>query len=305
MRAWLAVAAICAVVTLHATDAGGTGPAPVLTGGAITYTVARGDTLRAIAARFGVYPSTIAADNQLDTRRVLEAGRPLRIDNHHIVPPLAPNELVVNVPQRMVFYLDVDGVRAYPIAVGRTTWKTPAGPFTVIRKEADPAWHVPESIRAESARKGETLPLVVPPGPKNPLGRFWIGLSLAGIGIHGTPFPSSIYQTSTHGCIRVQYDGIADLYSHVTVGTRGRIVYEPILVAASGGEVYIEAHPDVYQRLTVSPHQQARDLAARLGVAELIDWAKADEEIDRRAGVARSVSTARPAYPPAQTSGQS
>jgi L,D-transpeptidase ErfK/SrfK len=55
---------------------------------------------------------------------------------------------------------------------------------------------------------GRLLPLVVPPGPRNPLGRFWIGLSLAGIGVHGTPVPSSIRR--------------------VDVGTRGRIVYEPV-----------------------------------------------------------------------------
>ena len=263
--------------------------AAALSGGVATYTVMPGDTLTTIAARFGVYPTTIALDNQLDARGRLRAGSELRIDNRHVIPAIADGEIVVNVPQRMVFYRNGDRVLAFPIAVGRTTWRTPAGPFTVVRKEQDPAWHVPESIRAESARQGKVLPLVVPPGPRNPLGRFWIGLSLAGIGIHGTPFPSSIYQTATHGCIRLQGEYIADLYAQVAVGTRGSIVYEPILIAASGDDVYIEVHPDVYGRLSASPRQVARELAAGVGVADRIDWSLAEREIDRHAGVARKV----------------
>jgi L,D-transpeptidase ErfK/SrfK len=265
---------------------------PAISGGVTAYTVAAGDTLTAVGARFGVYPSTIAADNHLDPRRSLEAGRELRIDNRHLIPDaVVPGEITVNVPQRMVFYSDGDRVFAYPIAVGRSTWQTPAGTFNVVRKEENPAWHVPASIRAESARAGHPLPLVVAPGPKNPLGLFWIGLSLAGIGIHGTPAQSSIYQATTHGCIRLQRDPIADLYSRVMPGTRGRIIYEPILIAESGDDVYMEVHADVYRRLAASPYEIARALAARLGLADRIDWTLADREIDRHAGVARRVSS--------------
>jgi L,D-transpeptidase ErfK/SrfK len=155
--------------------------------------------------------------------------------------------------------------------------------------EQDPAWHVPESIREESARAGKLLPSVVPAGPRNPLGRFWIGLSLASIGIHGTPFPSSIYQTATHGCIRLQADNIADLYSHVRVGTRGRIIYEPVLLAREGVDAFVEVHEDVYRRMPATAREHARELAASLGVIDQIDWTAADLEIERRGGVARQI----------------
>ena len=290
MRARLVVIFLACAGVICAVSGYASEPAEI-TGETFTHVVARGETLTAIAARFGVYAATIASENHLAEGRPLEAGRALHIDNRHIVPAgLAAGEIVINVPQRMLFYRDGDRIFAYPIAVGRTTWQTPAGPFTVIRKEADPAWHVPASIRAESARKGQRLPLVVPPGPRNPLGRFWIGLSLAGIGIHGTPFPSSIYQTSTHGCIRLQGDRIEDLFGRVTVGTRGRIVYEPVLIAASDENVYLEVHPDVYRRLPVSAAQQARELTARLGLDDRVDWVLADREIAQRTGVARRVS---------------
>jgi L,D-transpeptidase ErfK/SrfK len=265
--------------------------AAALSGGVSVYTVVPGDTLVTLAARFGVDAGTIARDNNVDVRGPLPAGRELRIDNRHIIPEsLATGEIVVNIPQRMVFYRDEGEVFAYPAAVGRSTWRTPTGEFTVAGRQTDPAWHVPASIRAESARSGRQLPAVVAPGPRNPLGRFWIGLSLQSIGIHGTPSPSSVYQAATHGCLRLQANNIAELYQRVAVGTRGRIVYEPILMVAQGSDVFIEVHEDVYRQLVVTPQQQARDMAARLGLNDRIDWTAADREIERRAGVARRIS---------------
>lgn len=281
---------LASAVVAHPVDGHGNTEA-VLTGGITTHSVAPGETWTSLAARFGVDATTIAVDNELTVDSPLEPGRELVIDNRHIVPAgIGDGEIVVNVPQKMLFYRDGDRVLAFPVGVGRATWHTPDGPFTVLEKRSDPAWHVPASIRAESAQKGQQLPLVVPAGPRNPLGRFWIGLSLAGIGIHGTPFPSSIYQNSTHGCIRVQGDSIEDLYSRVTIGTRGRIVYEPVLMAVSGDVTYLEVHRDVYRRLPTPTSRYARELASRLAVNDRIDWLVADAEIEGRAGVARRVS---------------
>jgi L,D-transpeptidase ErfK/SrfK len=292
-RAALSIA-ITAVSLLGTAAVTAEHPAARLSGSETTYTLARGDTLKTVAARFGIDPETIATENRLEPGRPLETGRQLRIDNRHIVPALlAPGEIVVNVPQRMAFF-DAGGyVVGYPIAVGRATWQTPAGSFSVVRKEEDPAWHVPASIRAEGARHGHVLPLVVQPGPRNPLGRFWIGLSISGIGIHGTPIESSVYQAATHGCMRLQHDRIADLYSRVDLGTRGRIIYEPVLMTAGDNEVYLEVHPDVYRRLPKTPHEVARDLAVSLGIEERVDWGAVDREIELHAGVARRVSNDR------------
>jgi L,D-transpeptidase ErfK/SrfK len=291
MRSSLIIVLLVLVgILVCAADSSATGTQGV-TGGITTHVIATGETLTSLAARFGVDPSTIVFDNRLAAGRPLEPGRTLLIDNRHIVPAtIVAGEIVVNVPQRMLFYREDEGILAYPIAVGRATWQTPRGAFTVTWKTEDPAWHVPASIRAESARKGQELPLVVPPGPRNPLGRLWIGLSLAGIGLHGTPIPSSIYRAATHGCVRLQGDRIEDLYDRVDIGTRGRIVYEPVLLAADGGDVYLEVHPDVYRQATTSALQQVQELAARLALTHRIDWTLAAAEIERRAGIARRVS---------------
>ena len=220
-----------------------------IVGEVTTYTIRAGDTLTSVAARLGVDVRTIAAENHIDPNRTLSVGLVLRVDARHIVPNgVERREVTVNIPQRMVFLSDPAGPVGFPVAVGRPTWPTPTGPFTVIAHVEDPTWHVPASILEESRRLGRTQPPVVPPGPDNPLGKYWLGLSLDGIGIHATNAPSSIYRAATHGCIRVGEPDIRTIFDRVAVGATGAVVYEPILVASVDDEVYLEVHPDIYRR---------------------------------------------------------
>ena len=64
----------------------------------------------------------------------------------------------------------------------------------------------------------------MPPGPNNPLGTRWMGLSAPGVGIHGTDEPSSIGWNASHGCIRMQVVDSEWLFDHVRVGTTVFIV---------------------------------------------------------------------------------
>jgi L,D-transpeptidase ErfK/SrfK len=202
--------------------------------------------------------------------------------------------IVVNIPQRMLFFRTGERVFSAPVAVGSRGWPTPVAPFRILEKETDPTWDVPDSIALEARDRGQRLPAKVPPGPNNPLGRHWLGLSIGSVGIHGTNAPASLYGAVTHGCIRVHPDDIALLFELVKVGSPGRTIYEPILLADDGHDVYLEVHPDVYRRTSGSLQDQARLMASSRGLAERIDWARADAVIAARAGIARQV-TALPA----------
>jgi len=265
--------------------------AQTLTGAVNRVTVARGDTLRKLGSRFGVDPRTIAADNGLSFPATLKIGDALAIDNRHIVPAVDGSAaIVVNVPQRMLFLVTEGGLVAFPAAVGRSDWQTPLGGFTIASQETNPTWDVPASIRAEAERAGRTLPLKVPPGPNNPLGAYWLGLSVGGVGIHGTNAPSSVYQVVTHGCIRLHPEEIATLFTQVRVGTPGQVVYQPLLIAADGDDVLLEVHGDVYGRGPGDPVHFVKELARERGVFERIDWNAAETVIQERAGVARVVT---------------
>ena len=276
-------------------------PADALTGAVATHVVQRGDTLQALAARAGLDVATVVAENGLTTGHALIPGRHLVIDNRHIVPSnhgAAP--IVVNLPQRMLFFFD-QTVAGLPVAVGRRTWPTPLGEFQVAARDTDPTWDVPESIRAEARRLGRRLPASVPPGPTNPLGRFWIGLTAGSVGIHGTNVPSSIYGAVTHGCMRLHPDDVAWLFPRARIGMTVQTVYESALLADIGGRVFLEVHPDVYRREAISL-ATVQALAAGRGLTSRIDWAAAARVVALRHGVARDV-TAKQAVPGGEVSG--
>lgn len=68
--------------------------------------------------------------------------------------------------------------------------------------------------------------LLIPPGPRSPVGIRWIGLDRPGVGIHGTPEPENIGKTGSHGCFRLANWDAAYLAGLVTAGTRVRILDE-------------------------------------------------------------------------------
>jgi L,D-transpeptidase ErfK/SrfK len=263
-----------------------------MTGSVVEHRVEPGETLASLGARAGVDVATLAADNGLPRGARLIIGRSLRLDTQHIVPPVSGASIVINVPQRMLFLVENSKtVLGFPVALGRPTWPTPTGGFSILTKEIDPTWDVPISIQQEMRRAGRRPLPKVPPGPDNPLGDRWFGLSLPGIGIHGTSAPMTIYHHQTHGCIRLHPDDVHVLFDRVPIGAAGEIVYQPVLLAVVDGRVYLESHPDVYRRLP-NPLERVRGGAEQAHLTDAIDWSLAVAVLRESAGIARDVSAA-------------
>jgi L,D-transpeptidase ErfK/SrfK len=112
---------------------------------------------------------------------------------------------------------------------------------------------------------------------------------MGGIGIHGTNAPSSIYSLATHGCIRLHPDDIRLLFGWVSVGTRGRIIYEPVMLTRAGDRIFVEVHPDAY-RNGDDPLQALLEAARATGVLDLIDFELVTEAVHKQDGIARDVS---------------
>jgi lipoprotein-anchoring transpeptidase ErfK/SrfK len=107
--------------------------------------------------------------------------------------------------------------RTFGVATGQSSYPTPIGRWTIVTKARNPWWYPPDSDWA----RGEQP---VPPGPGNPLGTRWMGLSAPGVGIHGTPDSASIGYSASHGCIRMHIPSAEWLFNHVDVGTTVFIV---------------------------------------------------------------------------------
>jgi len=198
---------------------------------------------------------------------------------------------LINIPQRMLFFFN-SGVltAAYPVALGQPTWRTPQGDFIVVETRADPIWTVPKSIQREMARQGKKVKTKVAPGPDNPLGGYWIGLSMPALGIHGTTAPRSIYRFRSHGCIRLHPNDAAELFPMVIVGTPVKIIYQPVLLARlDDGRIFVEANSDIYE-LAPNALKDLRALADSSHISNLIDWQRVKEALERKDGSARDVT---------------
>jgi lipoprotein-anchoring transpeptidase ErfK/SrfK len=97
---------------------------------------------------------------------------------------------------------DAEGrlVVAYPATIGSADNPSPAGAHTVKEVVPDPWYNYDPANFVQGDNMEE---LTLPPGPNNPVGNIWIALSEPGYGIHGTPEPSRIDKTGSHGCIRL------------------------------------------------------------------------------------------------------
>ncbi|MPW43908.1 L,D-transpeptidase family protein [Acinetobacter guerrae] len=106
-------------------------------------------------------------------------------------------------------------IASFPATIGSSDTPSPKGTYKVVGVARNP-WY---SYSPSNFVQGNNLkPLSLPPGPNAPVGNIWIGLSKKSFGIHGTPNPSAISKTASHGCIRLTNWDANDLGNKVSSG---------------------------------------------------------------------------------------
>jgi lipoprotein-anchoring transpeptidase ErfK/SrfK len=113
--------------------------------------------------------------------------------------------IVVSLALRRLALLEGDRVvKVYDVAIGAAATPSPEGEFTIVNRLTDPGWYAPGKVIA--------------PGPENPLGTRWLGLSLKSFGIHGTNEPGSVGKAASTGCIRLRNSDVEQLFRRVRAG---------------------------------------------------------------------------------------
>ena len=88
-----------------------------------------------------------------------------------------------------------------PASIGSEERPAPSGTFKVTDVQFNPIYHYDPKLKFKGVNSKK--PFDIQPGPNNPVGSVWIGISSPGYGIHGTPDPSRVSKSYSHGCIRL------------------------------------------------------------------------------------------------------
>jgi len=138
---------------------------------------------------------------------------PLKAIPRHVTKKhFGPVIVIRRGSNRLYLYKGSRFWRRFGVATGQAVYPTPLGRFEIAVKWTNPWWYPPNSPWARGANP-------IPPGPGNPLGTRWMGLSAPGVGIHGTPNSSSIGYSLSHGCIRMYIPDAEWLFKRVKIGT--------------------------------------------------------------------------------------
>ena len=269
------------------------------------------DTLPDLAQRYSLgYYEIIRANPGVDVW-IPGADKHLTLPGRRILPPGTRDGIVVNLPEHRLYYYpkpragEAAVVITFPVSIGKMDWRTPLGETRIVSKVRNPPWYPPESVRKEHAERGDPLPKVVPPGPDNPLGNFAMRLGVGGGSylIHGTNNPLAVGMAVTHGCIRMYPEDVAALFPLVPVGTKVRLINEPVKVAWVAGQLLIEVHPPVdAEGQSIEPDLQVLEplLDQVLGNdTAAIHWGLAREALQAATGLPTLVGlAAEPDAPP-------
>jgi lipoprotein-anchoring transpeptidase ErfK/SrfK len=173
----------------------------------------------ALGERFHASPALLKRLNP--GKDFTRAGEQIVVPNVEGAAPLPKGgKIVVSKAAKTLTLFDSAGkiVAQFPSSTGSEHDPLPLGEWKVNGISKNPVfWYNPKLFW--DAKPGESK-AKIPPGPNNPVGVAWIDLSKDHYGIHGTPVPSSIGKTQSHGCIRLTNWDVATLMTSVGAGTQ-------------------------------------------------------------------------------------
>lgn len=225
-----------------------------------TYISKEGEDLLDIAHRYRLAIDHLAfANHWPQTATRIYPETPVIIPSLRLLPLDAPKDgIVINLPERMLFFFRGGRLEELlPVSIGAVgKYETPSGRFRVVEKLRNPVWYPPPWADQKKP---------VPPGPDNPLGDRWIGLSAPRYGIHSTYQPVNVGHNVTHGCLRAYPDMLREFFPKVKVGMPVYLEYETVkLGKTKEGRFFLLSYPDAYGKS--DPVERGKKIAASFGI---------------------------------------
>jgi L,D-transpeptidase ErfK/SrfK len=221
-------------------------------------------------------------------------GSDVLIPSMYVLPTSPRTGIVLNRAEKRLYFYPPgrpNEVDVYAISVGKDGWETPLGTYAISEKKKDPTWTPPASVRASHAAYGDILPAVVAAGPDNPLGQFAMRLNNTSYLIHGTNKPWGMGLPVSSGCIRMQPEGVAELFGKVTTGTQVLIVDQPYKLGWLGDDLYLEVHIDKEEKRRSPQSVIPKSVANAPGLE--IDWLSVERAVSENTGLPQLVGSRR------------
>ena len=173
--------------------------------------------LEGLAEKFHATPALLQRLNP--GKRFKRAGETLQVPNVHTGAPAGKAaKVVVDQSDSSVNAIDAQGnlIASYPATMGSEHDPLPLGNWKINGVSRNPTFNYNPDLFWDAKAKDSKTKLA--PGPNNPVGLVWIDLSKEHYGIHGTPVPSTIGKTESHGCIRLTNWDVVELADMVSPG---------------------------------------------------------------------------------------
>ncbi|MDX2153361.1 MAG: L,D-transpeptidase [Bryobacteraceae bacterium] len=173
--------------------------------------------VESLAERFHSSPGLL---KKLNPKTKFAEGEEIRVPNVHTEAPAGRAvRIIVDKSDSVLIAYDEKGqfLAQYPATMGSEHDPLPIGTWTVLAVVKNPTFHYNPGLFWDADPSHSKAKIA--PGPNNPVGVVWIDLSKEHYGIHGTPEPSTIAKTQSHGCIRLTNWDAMELASLVMSGT--------------------------------------------------------------------------------------
>jgi lipoprotein-anchoring transpeptidase ErfK/SrfK len=157
--------------------------------------------IEGIAERFHASPKLLS---DLNSRKAIGTGVTLVVPNvTSDTKPGKAGTIVLFKSDRRLQALDRSGrvLAQFPISLGGPRDPIPVGKLKIVTEVRDPVFtYDPALVHGAKAHYVKTD---IAPGPNNPVGVIWMGLTKPHYGIHGTPEPSQVGRSETQGCVHL------------------------------------------------------------------------------------------------------
>ena len=273
--------------------------------GEVSYMISKHeDTLPDIARKHNLGFDEIKLANPSVDLWIPGDNREIVLPKKFVLPVAEHDGIVLNIPEMRLYYFpdrrisSARKVITHPLGVGKEGWATPYIDTRIIQKRKNPDWYPPESIRADYAAKGRSLPKRVVSGPENPLGAFAMRLGLPAYLIHGTNKPSGVGMRVSYGCIRLFPEDIESLYEQVQLGTPVHIINQPYKIGVVNDQIYLEAHPFLAEDIELFDGNLTSVVKMIIQLTDQrkydVDWDLANQVISRHDGLPVKIGKVMP-----------